>query len=199
MCQRTLPRPAWCAARSAVHSSIGWWFEERLAGRTPTLAQVDDIVVADLLAETAQTEVRWKDETPESLQSRGQALVRTYLTKYGEMDVVSVEQRFEVDITDPDTGEVLSRALVGYFDLVIQEGDSIVEVKTTSRAWHPLSLERHLQVGAYVTAANALHGGPSRVLAGRELGLPRQDASERFGHLRAGRVQPLPCRHATLR
>jgi hypothetical protein len=79
------------------------------------------------------------------------------------MRVVAVEQRFQADLADPDTGELLPRPLVGYFDLVVDEHGSIVEVKTTSRAWHPLSLERHLQVGAYVAAANVLHGGPSRV------------------------------------
>jgi hypothetical protein len=148
---------------SVVHSAIGYWFEERLAERTPTVAEVDDIVAADLLAETAQATIRWKDDTPASVETRAQGLVRAYLTRFGDMKVVGVEQRFQADLVDADTGERLPRPLVGYFDLVVDEAGSIVEVKTTSRAWHPLSLERHLQVGAYVAAANALHGGPSRV------------------------------------
>jgi CRISPR/Cas system-associated exonuclease Cas4 (RecB family) len=75
-----------------------------------------------------------------------------------------MEQRFEVDIEDPETGEVLPRPLVGYFDLVVRKGDEIVEIKTTARAWHPKSILRHLQVGSYITAANVLHGGPARVV-----------------------------------
>jgi hypothetical protein len=148
---------------SVVHGAIGWWFEERLDGRKPSLDAVDWIVSADLLAETAEAPVRWKDETPDSLEAKAQGLVRAYLAEYGQQQVVAVEQRFEVDIADPDTGECLPRQLVGYFDLVVDDDGSIVEIKTTSRAWHPASLERHLQVGAYVAASNALHGGPSRV------------------------------------
>jgi CRISPR/Cas system-associated exonuclease Cas4 (RecB family) len=111
-----------------------------------------------------QMPIRWKDETPEGLEAKGQALVRAYLAKHGELPVVGVEQRFEVDIENPETGEALPRLLVGYFDLVVSKGDEVVEIKTTSRAWHPLSIARHLQLGAYVAAANALHGGPSRVI-----------------------------------
>lgn len=146
------------ALGSAVHGAIGWWFEERLAGREPTLEGAKQIVAADLLAETAEATIRWKTETPASLEAKGQALVACYLAKHGDMEVVRVEQRFEIDLFDPATGEVLPRPLLGYFDLVVADGDSVVEIKTTSREWHPLSLERHLQVGAYTAAALVLNG-----------------------------------------
>ncbi len=151
------------ALGSAVHSTIGWWFLERLQGHQPTVEAAEKILSADIAAETAQTTIRWKNETPEGLEAKGQALVRAYLSEYGDIPVVGVEQRFEVDMEDPETGEVLPRPLVGYFDLLVRKGDEIVEIKTTARAWHPLSIVRHLQVGAYVTAANALHGGPARI------------------------------------
>lgn len=152
------------ALGSAVHGAIGWFFEEKLAGRVPSLDEADRIVAADLLAETSGVLVRWKDETPETLEQKAQSLVRTYLGKYSEQDVVAVEQRFEVDIEHPETGETLPRPLVGYFDLLARtKSQDIIEIKTTSKAWHPKSLERHLQVGSYVTAANAMHGGPAHV------------------------------------
>lgn len=149
---------------SAVHGAIGWYFEEKISGHVPTMEEVERVAAADLLSETAQATIRWKEETPETLEAKGQALVRAYLANYAEQEVVGVEQRFEVDIQDPETGEVLPRPLVGYFDLVVRKGDEIVEIKTTSRAWHPKSLLRHLQVGSYVTAAHVLHGGPARVI-----------------------------------
>ncbi len=152
------------ALSSAVHSTIGWWFREKLQGRQPTFESADRIFSADIAAETVQMSIRWKDQTPDALEAKGQALVRTYLEQYGDLSVVGVEQRFEVDIEDPETGESLPRPLVGYFNLVVRKGDEIVEIKTTSKAWHPQSLLRHLQVGSYVTAANALHGGPARVV-----------------------------------
>lgn len=151
------------ALGSAVHSTIGWWFQEKLQGRQPTVDAADRIFAADIAAETVQQPIRWKNQTLEELEAKGQALVRAYLTTHGSLPVVRVEQRFEVDIEDPETGETLPRPLVGYFDLVVQDGDSIIEIKTAAKAWHPLSLLRHLQVGAYVTAANALHGGPAHV------------------------------------
>jgi len=151
------------ALGSAVHSTIGWWFQEKLQGRQPTLEAGDRVFSADIAAETVQQPIRWKAQTPDELETKGQALVRTYLTTHGDLPVVRIEQRFEVDIEDPETGETLPRPLVGYFDLVVQDGDAIIEIKTAARAWHPLSLLRHLQVGAYVTAANALHGGPAQV------------------------------------
>jgi CRISPR/Cas system-associated exonuclease Cas4 (RecB family) len=126
--------------------------------REPTLAAAEDICSADLLAETAQATVRWKKDTPESLDAKGRGLVRAYLAKYGEQPVVAVEERFEVDLVNPDTGECLPRPLLGYFDLLVEDGDSIVEVKTTARAWSASSLDRHLQVGAYAAAAIAMHG-----------------------------------------
>jgi len=146
------------ALGSAVHGAIGWWFEEILGGREPTLAAAEDIFSADLLAETAQATIRWKKETPELLDTKGRELVRAYLVIHGNQPVVAVEERFEVDVEDQDTGECLPRPLVGYFDLVVEDGDSIVEVKTTARAWTAFSLDRHLQVGAYAAAAIAAHG-----------------------------------------
>jgi CRISPR/Cas system-associated exonuclease Cas4 (RecB family) len=151
------------ALGSAVHSTIGWWFQERLQGQQPSIEAAEKIFAADIAAETVQMSIRWKDQTPDELEAKGQALVRTYLEQYGDLPVVGVEQRFEVDIEDADTGESLPRPLVGYFDLVVRKGDEIVEIKTTSKAWHPQSLLRHLQVGSYVTAANVLHGGPARI------------------------------------
>jgi hypothetical protein len=157
-------RPLNLALGAAVHSTIGWWFSEKLQGHQPTIESAERIFSADIAAETVEMPIRWKDETPENLEAKGQALVRAYLSKHGELPVVGVEQRFEVDIENPETGEALPRQLVGYFDLVVSKGDEVVEIKTTSRAWHPLSIARHLQVGAYVAAANALHGGASRVI-----------------------------------
>lgn len=151
------------ALGSALHSTIGWWFQEKLNDRQPTLDAVDRVFSADFAAETVQIPIRWNDKQPEEVEAKGQALVRAYLAKHGDLPVASVEQRFEVDIVDPDAGESLPRPLVGYFDLVLKDRNEVVELKSASKAWHPLSLLRHLQVGAYVAAVNALYGGPARI------------------------------------
>ena len=43
---------------SAFHSAIGWWHEERLAGRAPTVEAAATILSADLAAEAAGGPVR---------------------------------------------------------------------------------------------------------------------------------------------
>ena len=129
----------------------------------PTLERAEHILSADFAAETTEANIRWKGQEPEEVEARARDLVLAYLTAHGDQKVVGVEQRFEVDVTHPESGETLPRSLVGYFDLVVDKGDSIVEVKTSSKTWHPASLDRHLQVGAYVAAANATHGGPAEV------------------------------------
>ena len=103
-------------------STIGWWFQEKLQGHQPTIEVAEKIFSADIAAETVQQPIRWKDQTPDGLEAKGQALVRAFLNVHGDLSVVGVEQRFEVDIEDPETGESLPRPLVGYFDLVVRRG-----------------------------------------------------------------------------
>ncbi len=148
---------------AVVRGAIIWWFTERLAGQEPTMEDADAVAAADLLAETCVAKVRWRNETPESIEATAQALVRAYLAEYGDLPVIAVEQPFKVDISDPETSEYIERPLVGSFDLIIGNGDKIVHLKTTARGWSKLSLKRHLPIGAIVAAANVLHGGPSRV------------------------------------
>lgn len=147
---------------SAVHSALGWYFEQRMLGITPDVAEAEAILAADLQAETECKNVRWKDHTPESLEEEGRRLVRTYLNAKADLPVVAVEQSFVVDLMDPFTGECVGRQMKGFFDLVL-EGGKVVELKTSSRGWQEFDLIRHLQVGAYAFAWNSLHGGPSQL------------------------------------
>jgi putative RecB family exonuclease len=147
---------------SALHSAIGWFFEERLTGRTPTIAEACTVLVADLLAGAALGDIRWKDKTPESLEEDGRRFVALYLERFGTLEVVAVEQPFQVDLMHPETGEVVGRPIKGFFDLVLDR-HKVVELKSSSRGWNEFDLKRHLQVGAYAFVWNALHGGPSQL------------------------------------
>ena len=147
---------------SAIHSAIGWWFEERLAGRMPRVEQAETILSADLAAEAAGTSVRWKDSSPESLEADARRYLTLYLTRFGDLEVARIEQPFEVDLEDPDTGEVHGRPFKGFFDLTLTD-ERVVEVKTSARGWSEFDLVRHLQIGGYAFVWNALHGGPCEV------------------------------------
>jgi putative RecB family exonuclease len=151
------------ALGSALHSAVGWWFEEKLAGRTPTLEGADRIFVSDLLAECSLGNIRWKDATPESLESDGLRYLRVYLERFGDLAVRAVEEPFNIELVHPETGELVSeRNLKGYIDLVLED-ERIIELKTSRSAWSDLELIRHLQVGALAAVGNALHGGPADV------------------------------------
>lgn len=147
---------------SALHSAVGWWFTERLSGKQPTLESAEQLLAADLHAGEAGVRVRWKNATAESVELEAQRLLRTYLERFGDLPVAAVEQGFQVDLSDPTTGEILGRPMKGFFDLVLEDG-RIIELKTSSRGWSPNELDRHLQVGAYCYARNTLEGGPSKL------------------------------------
>ena len=145
---------------SAMHSAVGWYFDRKTRGGEPTIEAAEEILAADLLAETAGQTVRWKERTIESLETEGRGLLRLYLSEKGDLPVLATEEAFQADLIDPLTGEFVGRPLKGYFDLRL-EGNLVVELKTSSRGWSDFELIRHLQVGAYAFAWNALHGGPS--------------------------------------
>lgn len=164
---------------SALHSAVEWYFERRILGITPQIAEAESILSADLQAETEGKIIRWKNHTPESLEEEGRRLLRTYLAVNANLPVVAVEQPFTVELVDPFTGECAGRQLKGYFDLVL-EGGRIVELKTSSRGWQEFELVRHLQIGAYAFAWNSLHGGPSQLEVQVVVKLKREPRVETF-------------------
>jgi hypothetical protein len=56
------------------------------------------------------------------------------------IEIVGVEQPFDVPLIDLDTGEVLDRALVGTLDLIERDGEGrvvVVDLKTSARKYQP--------------------------------------------------------------
>lgn len=147
---------------SAMHSAIGWFFQEQLDGAEPNRTEAEDIFEADLLAETSEANVRWKNKGPNEVIEEGKGLVRAYLERFHDLPVAFVEQPFRVSIEHSETGHSLPRAFKGYFDLVLADG-TVVEMKSAARKWSDFDLVRHLQVGAYVGAKCDLDGGPVTV------------------------------------
>lgn len=172
---------------SAVHSAIGWWFEEKLAKREPTLEHAETILAADLAAESHGIPVRWKDSSPESIEADARRYLRVYLSRFGALEVGRVEEAFEIDLEDPDTGEVKGRLFKGYFDLVLTN-NRVVEVKTSSKAWSAFDLVRHIQCGGYAYAYNTMNGGPCEVDVHVILKLKREPRVE-VHEIRRGEAQ----------
>src|SRR5436190_20951339 len=122
-------RPAALVFGSSVHAAVEWFHKERLAGAKPSVEDVLKIFDADWFAQTLEPVVFTGTETKDDLQAKGQAMLRLYVGEEHAAEPVAVEEWFELDLADPETGEDLSVRIRGIIDL-IEAGDTIVELKT---------------------------------------------------------------------
>lgn len=155
-----IPRP-WRAAALAfgtsIHAAIEWFQRERMAGLEPKVAKAIAIFDADWFAQNMEPLVFSDKENALSLSEKAHGMLPAYLETLGPAAPVAIEEPFEVDLYDPETGDDLSVRLKGYVDLV-EEGSTLVDVKTASRALEHGGLERHLQLSTYALVFLLLHG-----------------------------------------
>jgi putative RecB family exonuclease len=155
-----IPRP-WRAAAmafgSSVHAAVEWFHRERLAGGTRDLTEVLKVFDADWYAQNVEPLVFSERESREGLAEKGRAMLQLYVESANGVRPVAVEQPFELDLADPETGEVLEVRLRGVIDL-IEEGDVLVDLKTAGRTLEAGGLERHLQLSTYALAYLLLRG-----------------------------------------
>ena len=160
-----IPRP-WRAAAmafgSSVHAAVEWFQKERLAGRTPDLANILQVFEADWYAQNVEPLVFSEKESKDSLAEKGRGMLQIYVESVNGIMPVTVEQPFELDLADPETGELLDVRLRGIIDLV-EEGETLVDLKTAGRTLEQGGLERHLQLSTYALAFFLLHGSIPRL------------------------------------
>jgi putative RecB family exonuclease len=144
--------PPWRAAAlafgSSVHAAIEWLHRERLAGRIPSAEDVIAIFEADWYAANLGPVVFSDRESKEILPEKGRELLSLY---FGETDgkaPLRIEERFEIELVDPQTGEIFDLRLHGFIDLV-EVDETLVELKTAARTLEQGGLERHLQLSTY--------------------------------------------------
>jgi len=141
-------RAAALAFGTSVHAAVEWFHRERVAGRIPELAPVLTMLDADWYAANVDPLVFAKEDSQVSLAEKGRELVRIYVEQTNGQLPTGIEDPFEIDLVDPETGEDLDLRLRGYIDLV--EGDgTVVDLKTAARSIAPGDLERHLQLSVY--------------------------------------------------
>ena len=155
-----IPRP-WRAAvmafGSSVHAAVEWFHRERLAGRTPDLESVLKVFEADWYAQNVEPLVYPSVESKDSLSEKAAGMLRVYLESCNGAKPVAIEQPFEVDLVDPETGEIFPVRLRGIIDL-IEDGDVLVDLKTAGRTLEQGGLERHLQLSTYALAHWVMKG-----------------------------------------
>ena len=142
---------------SSVHAAVEWFHKERLAGRIPELTQVVSVFDADWFAQNLEPLVFADKDSNESLGEKGRHMLALYVEQAAAAKPQAVEEWFEVDLTDPETGEILDFKFRGVIDLV-EEGGTLVELKTAARALEQGGLERHLQLSSYALVFLLLHG-----------------------------------------
>ena len=151
-----IPRPWRVAAMSfgtSVHAAVEWFHRQRMVGGSPTAEQVERIFEADWYAQNLEPLVFSDRESRDGLLDKGRAMLRLYVSEQdGRPAPAFVEQPFEVELYDPETGEVFDLRLRGFVDLVEQDG-TVVDLKTAGRSLEAGGLERHLQLSCYALAA----------------------------------------------
>lgn len=155
-----LPKP-WRASALAfglsIHAAVEWFHRERLAGRAADLTDILTVFEADWYAQNLEPLAFSERESKDSLTEKGRAMLQVYVESTNGVKPVAVEQAFELDLADPETGEVLDVRLRGVIDLV-EEGETLVDLKTAGRTLEQGGLERHLQLSTYALAFFLLHG-----------------------------------------
>jgi putative RecB family exonuclease len=155
-----IPRP-WRAAAmafgSSVHAAVEWFHRERTTGKTPDVTEVLMVFDADWYAQNVEPLVFSERESREALAEKGRAMLQLYVESTNGAKPVAVEQTFELDLADPETGELLDVRLRGVIDL-IEDGDVLVDLKTAGRTLEAGGLDRHLQLSTYALAYLLLHG-----------------------------------------
>lgn len=155
-----IPRPwrvASMAFGTSVHAAVEWFHKERLAGRTADTAEVLKVFDADWYAQNVEPLVFSERESKDSLAEKGRAMLQLYVESVNGTIPVAVEQPFELDLADPETGELLDVRIRGIIDLV-EADQTLVDLKTAGRTLEQGGLERHLQLSTYALAFLLQHG-----------------------------------------
>ena len=155
-----IPRPWRVAAMAfgtSVHAAVEWFHRERLAGRSVEMTEVLKVFDAEWYAQNVEPLVFSERESKDSMAEKGRAMLQLYVESTNGIKPVAVEQFFELDLVDPETGEVLDVRLRGVVDLV-EEGDTLIDLKTAGRTLEQGGLERHLQLSTYALAFLLQHG-----------------------------------------
>ncbi len=160
-----IPRPWRVSALAfgiSVHAAVEWFHRERMAGRTPDLTETLKVFDADWYAQNLEPLVFSERESKDSLAEKGRQMLQIYTESVNGVKPVAVERPFELDLADPETGELLDVRLRGVIDLV-EEGETLVDLKTAARTLEQGGLERHLQLSTYALAFFLLHGSIPRL------------------------------------
>ena len=154
-------RPVAFAFGTAWHDAIGAWLSSLGTGAMST-AQLEAHLRDELHAQIhgdGPPVLFDHDEDEGTLADKAIAMLGAFLAAAPPPErVLDVERAFSLDLTDPDTGQVLPLPLIGAMDAVVVEGGETViwELKTAARRWGADQLAYDMQPTVYQLAAREL-------------------------------------------
>ena len=179
-------QPAALAFGSSVHIAIEWFHRQRLLGTTPELGHVLELFDEDWRGQRKDVLIFSEREDGDALARKGREMLRLYVSEAAlSQQPAAVEDPFEVELADPESGEILEVTLRGIVDLVEEDG-TLVDFKTAGRSFDAGTLERHLQLSAYALAYLLLYG----VIPPLRLDVLLKTTKPRFERLPASRTLP---------
>ena len=161
-----LPKPfktAGLVFGSAFHSTLSWFFKEKIKGNGISLDKLYRILEADWYAQKVDNKIRFKEgESEMKLIIMAKELLSQYASQPIN-EILGTEIPFTIPLINPATGELLGINLEGYIDLV-EKDETIVEFKTTNQSMDQKDVDDHIQLTAYSYAFEMLHQRPPKLL-----------------------------------
>ncbi|HXJ84748.1 MAG TPA: PD-(D/E)XK nuclease family protein [Candidatus Methylomirabilis sp.] len=135
--------PAALPFGSGIHGAAAFLLRGVQEGKAPRLDEVQGYFESYWAVETQHRPVRFGErDTKESLLDLARRMLEVFRTRREpDLEVLTVEQPFDVPLIDLDTGEILDRALVGTLDLIERDGEGrvvVVDLKTSARKYTDL-------------------------------------------------------------
>jgi putative RecB family exonuclease len=157
--------PVAFAFGTAIHAALGAYYgEQKISGTPLRLDRVLD-VFREAWARQVEGNIPLQEDedeefVPNLLVDKGVSMLHAFHESASQrpVEVEDVEKKFEIEIFDPDTGEVLEEKLVGVIDLVaVETGRRVIwEHKTSARKYGEDQLRWDQQVCAYAMACREL-------------------------------------------
>jgi putative RecB family exonuclease len=142
---------------SAFHETVAQWLIAHATGQAVPVAVLHELfrrALCDELERDGPPILFDDDENAEVLTVRGTGMLDAFVRLVTPPErVLGVELPFELELVDPETGEVLP-LIIGAVDAVVEEGGSpeLWELKTGARRWSDDALAFDLQTTSYHVA-----------------------------------------------
>ena len=147
----------------ALYAALAWLHKHRMNGGDVSVDRVYRIFDADWYAQRLDARILYKNgETDAGLTILGKEMLSLYFVR-PEPKPIGAEVPFVLPLIDRSTGERLDVNLEGFIDL-IEEGDGIVEFKTSAQTMSQADVDDHLQLVAYSYAYETLYRRRPRAL-----------------------------------